>query len=72
MGTGHESNQSENERFRNACKAAGLTNDEINRFSEIYHQQARVDRERMSYTEIRDQAAQWKRNGGGGFRRSNG
>ena len=50
MGYGHESNDSENERFRDACKAAGLDNSEIDRFSAVYHQRPSYERERMSFS----------------------
>lgn len=70
MGYGHESNDSENERFRDACKAAGLDNSEIDRFSAVYHQRPSYERERMSFSDIRDEAAEWKSENGGGFRRS--
>ena len=70
MGYGHESNASENERFHNACRDAGLDSDEENRFSEVFHQRPSYERERMSYSDIKSEAADWKRNHGGGFRRS--
>lgn len=68
MGYQHEWNQEENRRFREACDAAGLSESERDRFSEVYHKLP--DRQRMSFGAIRDAAAEWKNDSGGGFRRS--
>jgi hypothetical protein len=70
VGYGHESNQSENQRFRDACKAAGLDSSEMDRFSAVYHRRSSSERERMSFSEIKAEAAEWKQNNGGGYRRS--
>lgn len=67
---GHEWNQSEKDRFEAACDAAGLDNNEKQRFSDVYHQRPSYERERMSYDDIKSEAAEWKRDNGGGFRRS--
>jgi hypothetical protein len=64
----HEWNQSENRRFTEACEAAGLSESEMDRFSDEFHNMR--DRERMSYNEIKSLVAEWKANHGGGFRRS--
>lgn len=66
----HESNQSENPRFYAACghKGANLSQEEIDRFSEYFHDLP--DRQRMSFNEIAALASEWKQNNGGGFRRS--
>ncbi len=70
MGHDHENRGEENRRFREACQAANLSNDEIRRFSEIYHKRPSYERQRMSFNDIRNEAAEWKRNNGGGYRRS--
>jgi hypothetical protein len=64
----HEWNQSERQRFDNACDAADLTPAEKDRFSDYLHQQP--DRQRMSYSDLVEMAKEWKRENGGGFRRS--
>ena len=63
-----ESNQSANSRFRNACKRAGLSDAEIDRFSAQFHNEA--DRNRMTFDQIMIMAGLWKEENGGGFRRS--
>lgn len=66
----HESNQSENDRFDDACGRDGakLSPSEKDRFSEYFH--TLPNRQRMSFRDIVDLANQWKRDNGGGFRRS--
>lgn len=70
MGYGHENRDSEDRRFRDACSSAGLSESETDRFSEEYHKRPSYERQRMSFDDIRKEAAEWKRNNGGGYRRS--
>lgn len=70
MGYRHEDNQSENDRFDDACgrNGANLSDSEKDRFREYFH--TIRDRQRMSFREIVDLANEWKRDNGGGYRRS--
>lgn len=64
----HEKNLSENARFWDAVRDAGLSDSEARRFSDEYH--GYDDTERMSYREIYNLAKEWKDQNGGGYRRS--
>lgn len=68
--TQHELNQSENARFDDACgpNGANLTPAEKDRFSNYFH--GLSDRQRMSFQEIVNAANEWRRDNGGGYRRS--
>lgn len=68
MGRKHEWNQEENRRFHNACEAAGLSESDEDRFSEVYHNMP--NRERMSFQAIKEAAEEWASHNAGGFRRS--
>lgn len=56
----HESNQSENERFHNACRDAGLSSTQEREFSHYLHDSGQNE-ERMEYQEIRNLAEDWLR-----------
>ena len=54
----HESNQSENRRFWNACRAAGLGKEETRDASKDFHNL--WGNERMSFEEIKSWAEDWQ------------
>ncbi len=66
----HENTRSENDRFNEACgyKGANLSEADKNGFRTYFH--TLRDRQRMSFNEIVNLANEWKRNNGGGYRRS--
>lgn len=54
-----ENRESAQEKFRNACKAAGLSDLEMREFSKYCHEKNLLN-DYMSYQEIKNLASQWQ------------
>ena len=71
MGFRKEDRESANSKFHNACKAAGLSEQERRAFSEYMHNKNLL-RDYMSYDEIKRLATEWKgRSGYNPYHRNN-